>query len=255
MKGGKTLAFAPRSRRHPALAEPPLPGGLLTGIVPASCYRGPVTSAPLPPRPILRGVSHLVAAILAPPALVALLLLAASPRAYVSGAVFGVSLMLLFGTSAAYHLVPWSSVKAVLRRADHASIFVFIASAYTPFCLKVLGDSWGIPLLAAVWSAAVLGIVFRVAWSEVPRWLGVGLYLGLGWLALAAVWPFAQRAPEMLPWLVAAGLLFSLGGMVYARRRPDPFPRVFGYHEVFHLLVIAGVAINYGLIARFVLPR
>ncbi len=220
-----------------------------------SCYGVSVTSAPLPPRPVLRGVSHLVAAIVAPPALVALLLIAASPRAYVSGAIFGAGLILLFGTSAAYHLLPWRAVQAVLKRADHAMIFVFIGATYTPFCLKVLGDAWGIPLLVAVWSSAALGVVFKVAWPDVPRWLGVGLYLGVGWLALVAAWPLAHRAPEVLPGLLAAGLLFSLGGAVYALRRPDPFPRIFGYHEIFHLLVIVGVAINYGLIAGYVLRR
>ncbi len=209
----------------------------------------------MPPRPLLRGVSHLAAAILAPFAVVALLLAASSPRAYVSGAIFGVGLSLLFGTSAAYHLVPWRSARAILQRVDHSTIFVFIAATYTPFCLLVLGDAWGIPLLVAVWLATAVGIVLRVGWADVPRWLGVGLYLGLGWLALVAAWPFAQRAPEVLPVLVAAGLLFSLGGVVYALRRPDPFPRVFGYHEVFHLLVILGVIINYGLIAGYVLPR
>ena len=209
----------------------------------------------MPPRPVLRGVSHLVAAIVAPPALVALLLIAASPRAYVGGAIFGAGLILLFGTSAAYHLLPWRSVKAVLKHADHATIFVFIAATYTPFCLGVLGDAWGIPLLVAVWSSAALGAVLKVARPELPRWLGVGLYLGLGWLALVAAWPLAQRAPEVLPGLLAAGLLFSLGSAVYALRRPDPFPRIFGYHEIFHLLVIAGVAINYGLVAGYVLRR
>ncbi|HEY5477891.1 MAG TPA: hemolysin III family protein [Tepidiformaceae bacterium] len=214
-----------------------------------------MTSGPMPPRPVLRGVSHLVAAIIAPFALIVLLSIAASPRAYVGASVFGAGLILLFGTSASYHLLPWPSAKALLKRADHATIFVFIAATYTPFCLMVFGDSWGIPLLVAVWSAAALGVVLKVAWPEAPRWLGVGLYLGVGWLAVVAGWPLAHRAPGLLLGLVAAGLLFSLGSVVYALRRPDPFPRVFGYHEIFHLLVIAGVAINYGLIAGDVLRR
>ena len=209
----------------------------------------------MPPRPALRGVSHLVAAIGAPPALVALLFVAQSPRAYVGGAIFGAGLILLFGTSAAYHLLPWRSAKTVLKRADHATIFVFIAATYTPFCLKVLGDAWGIPLLVAVWSSAALGVVIKVVRPDAPRWLSVGLYLGVGWMALVAAWPLAQRAPEVLPGLLAAGLLFSLGSAVYALRRPDPFPRIFGYHEIFHLLVVAGVAINYGLVAGYVLPH
>jgi hemolysin III len=227
----------------------------LTSALRRSCYGGLVTSAYMPPRPVLRGVSHLVAAIVAPAGLVALLLIAASPRAYVGAAIFGAGVILLFGTSAAYHLLPWHAVTGILKRADHAMIFVFIAATYTPFCLNVLGDAWGIPLLVAVWSSAALGVVFKVARPEVPRWLGVGLYLAVGWLALVAAWPLAHRAPEVLPGLLSAGLLFSLGSVVYVFRRPDPFPRVFGYHEIFHLLVIAGVAINYGLIAGFVLRR
>ncbi len=113
-------------------------------------------------------------------------------------------------------------------------IFVFIAATYTPFCLSVLGDAWGIPLLVAVWSSAALGVVFKVARPEVSRWLGIGLYLGVGWLAFVAAWPLAHRAPEALPGLLSEGLLFSAGSVVHAFRRPDPFPRVFGYHEIFH---------------------
>lgn len=212
-------------------------------------------SIPMPTRPALRGVSHLIAALVAPFALVALLLIAGSPRGYVGGAIFGAALILLFGTSAAYHLLPWPSAKALLKRADHAMIFLFIAATYTPFCLMVLGDGWGIPLLVAVWAAAVLGMVVKIGWPETPRWLGVGLYLGVGWLAVVAAWPLAQRAPELLLGLVSAGLLFSAGSVVYAVRRPDPFPCIFGYHEIFHLLVIAGVAINYGMIAGYVLQQ
>ncbi len=206
------------------------------------------------PLPRLRGVSHLAAAIIGGPALAALMLVADSPRAYLGGAIFGIGLILLFGTSAAYHRLPGSSLRAVLKRADHAMIYVFIAATYTPFCLESLGDAWGIPLLVAAWLAATLGVVLAVAGSEFPRWLAVGLYLGLGWMALVAAWPLAHHAPQVLPGLVAAGLLFSLGSLVYLFRRPNPFPHTFGYHEIFHLAVIAGVGINYGLIAGFVLP-
>jgi len=254
-----TLRFAPwphdllivMDRRRRAVLIP----AELTGNPRPSCYRSRVTTIPVQPRPVLRGVSHLVAVILALPALGVLLMAASSPRGYVSGAIFGAGLILLFGVSAAYHLLPWRSAKAVLKRADHATIFVFIAATYTPFCLMLLGDAWGVPLLIVVWCLATLGAVLKVLWPDLPRRLGVGLYLGLGWMGVVAGWPFAQHAPEVLPGLAAAGLLFSLGGVVYALRRPNPFPLVFGYHEVFHLLVIAGVAVNYGLIAGFVLPR
>lgn len=206
-------------------------------------------------QPLLRGVSHLGAAIAAPAGAAWLLLIADSPSAYVGGAIFAASLILLYGTSASYHRMSWKpTLRRVLRRLDHAMIFVLIAGTYTPLCLKV-SLAWGIPILSVVWGIAGAGVLLRLAWLGGPRWLGVTLYAVLGWLSLVAVSELLEEfASGLLVMLVLGGVLYTLGGAVYAAGRPDPWPRVFGYHEVFHLLVIAGSAVHYSLIAAFVLP-
>ena len=213
-------------------------------------------SAPAePPRPVLRGVFHLAAAAAAPAGLVLMLLLAGSPRAYVGAGIFGASLMICYTVSASYHLVPWSRIlRRVMKRLDHAMIFTLIAGTYTPFCLLVLDNAWGIPVLCVVWSLAGIGMLIKLAWPDAPRWLSVSLYLGVGWLALVASWPIARSmslAPLAL--LVFGGLLYSVGAIVYAARRPNPYPRVFGYHEVFHTLVVVAGLIHFSVIAFFVL--
>lgn len=210
----------------------------------------------LPQRPLLRGVFHLAAVFVAAAGAVALLVLADSARAYAGAAIFGTSLVLLYGTSASYHRVTWSPRKrAIVKRLDHAMIFVLIAGTYTPFCLTVPSKAWGISMLAVVWGVAGAGILMKVLWPNAPRWLGVACYVALGWLALIA-------APQLTAWfslsplllLATGGVLYTLGGIVYAARRPDPWPRVFGYHEVFHVLTVAGSAVHYALVAIYVLP-
>lgn len=203
------------------------------------------------PKPLFRGVLHLIVAVIAPAGLVMLLLLAGSPRAYVGASVYGTCIMLLYTSSANYHLAPWSRRwNGAMKRLDHAMIFLLIAGSYTPFCLIVLGDAWGIPMLSVVWSFAGLGVLVKLAWPYAPRWLSTGLYLALGWVGVVAAAPVARSldiAPLVL--LAAGGLLYTAGAIVYALRRPDPFPRIFGFHEVFHALVIAGSAVHFTLIA------
>ncbi len=209
-----------------------------------------------PPRPLLRGVMHLAVALVAPFALVAMMLVSGSARAYVGGAIFGATLIVCYATSAGYHLAPWPRrMRGVMKRADHAMIFALIAGTYTPFCLLVLGNGWGISVLCVVWGLAGAGMLLKLAWPSPPRWLGVATYLSVGWLALVASPPIASAlTPGALAMLVAGGLLYSAGAVVYALRRPDPFPRVFGYHEVFHLLVVTGGALHFALIAFYLLP-
>ncbi len=207
-------------------------------------------------RPVLRGAFHLCAAIAAIGGAVLLLLLADSARAYVGGAIFGATLILLYTISAAYHRITWTPrLRAIIRRLDHSMIFILIAGTYTPFCLLVLNTAWGISTLSVVWGLAGAGIVMKLAWPGAPRWLSVLLYAIVGWLALVASTELAAwftLGPLLL--LVLGGLLYTLGGAVYAIRKPDPCPRVFGYHEVFHVLVIAGSVVHFSLVAIYVLP-
>jgi hemolysin III len=205
------------------------------------------------PRPALRGVLHLAAALTAVAGTVLLMLFADKPTGYVGGAIFATTLILLYGTSASYHQVRWrSSWRQVVQRIDHSMIFVLIAGTYTPFCLDVsLG--WGIPLLAIVWTLAGLGVLTKVIWPAGPRWLGVSLYIALGWIAIvAATEVFDHYFGSPLALLVTGGLLYTIGGIVYALRRPDPWPRIFGYHEIFHGFVVAGSAVHYAVIAIYV---
>ena len=206
-------------------------------------------------RPLLRGYFHVAAALAAVAGWVVLVVLADTPRAYVAGAIFAVSLIALYTISGTYHTISWGRrMHAVLKRVDHAMIFVLIAGTYTPFCLLAVSDAWGLSLLAIVWSIAGVGIVLKLAWPHAPRWLGVGLYLATGLIGLVA-------ATELTDWfalvplllLAGGGLLYSAGGLIYTLRRPDPFPSVFGYHEVFHLLVIGGSVLHYSLVAGYLM--
>ena len=206
-------------------------------------------------RPALRGVLHLCAAVAAALGAAWLLLIADSASAYVGAAIFASSLMLLYGTSASYHQVPWRPTwRRTVKRLDHAMIFVLIGGTYTPFCLEV-SLAWGIPLLSVVWGLAGAGALLKIAWPDAPRGLSVALYVGLGWLALVAASEVVAEFPVgPLVMLPLGGVLYTVGSVVYAIRRPDPWPRVFGYHEVFHALVVAGSTVHFSLVAVYVLP-
>ncbi len=207
-------------------------------------------------RPALRGAFHLAAAIAAIAGAVLLVLLANSARAYVGGAVFAASLILLYTVSAAYHRITWTPrLRSIVRRLDHSMIFVLIAGTYTPFCLLALNTAWGISMLSVVWGIAGAGIILKIAWPRAPKWLSVAFYITIGWLALVAT-------PQLASWFTAGplallllgGVLYTMGGVIYALRKPNPCPRVFGYHEVFHLLVVAGSVLHYSLVAIYLLP-
>lgn len=208
------------------------------------------------PRPLLRGYFHLGAAAAAVVGCVVLVLLADSPRAYVGGAIFAASLIALYLVSGTYHTITWGPrMRSFFRRLDHAMIFVVIAGSYTPFCLIAASTGWGITLLALVWSLAGAGVALKIAWPTAPRWLGVSLYVATGWIALVAATEIADwfaLIPLLL--LAAGGVLYTIGGVIYAAKRPNPFPRVFGYHEVFHLLVIAGSVLHYSVVAGWLIP-
>jgi hemolysin III len=203
---------------------------------------------------MLRGVLHLVVAVLAPLAFLLLLSRADSPKRYVGASIFATSLLLLYASSANYHLAPWPDrLHRVWKRVDHSMIFVLIAGTYTPFCLVVLDNAWGIPMLAVTWSLAAAGALLKVIRPDAPRWLGVGLYMALGWIGIVPITEVVSSlAPPAIVLMMVGGLFYSIGGVVYGLRRPDPWPRVFGYHEVFHAFVIAGSTVHFVVVATWV---
>jgi hemolysin III len=207
-------------------------------------------------KPRLRGVLHQYAFFASLGSGTLLLLLAATTRASIAAAVYATSVSALFGTSALYHRVTWTPpARRRMRRLDHAMIFLLIAGTYTPVGLLVLHGTLATVVLAVVWGGALAGIVLQLAWTRAPRWLGGTVYLALGWVAVAAMPQlFAQLGVAGGLLLVIGGLVYSAGAAVYALRRPDPVPAVFGYHEVFHLLVIAGVAAHFLAIGLFAVP-
>jgi hemolysin III len=181
---------------------------------------------------------------------IVLISLAATPTGVIGGAVFLTASVLLFGTSGVYHRGTWGTRgQAILRRMDHANIYIFIAATYTPLALILLDGSSRTTLLVLIWSAAVGGLFFRLLWLSAPRWLYTVLYIAMGWAALgwlAAFYRAAGLAVVIL--IVAGGVCYTLGAIVYARKRPNPSPTWFGYHEIFHVGTIAGFACHYAAI-------
>jgi hemolysin III len=146
-------------------------------------------------------------------------------------------------------------LRGVMKRLDHSMIFALIAGSYTPFCLIVLPNAWGITMLSLVWTFAGLGMLLKVAWPFAPRWLGVALYLTLGWIGIIPAHEVASSLTAAeLALLLAGGAMYTVGGIIYALRRPDPYPRVFGFHEIFHLCVVAGSLLHFALLAIFIIP-
>ena len=205
----------------------------------------------------MRGYLHAVAAVLSPAGAAYLVVLSgADPPRLLSMLVYGAGLTLLFAVSAVYHLRAWAPSRArILRRLDHASIFVLIASTYTPVAFNLLSGVWRIGVLVTIWILAAAGAAVAVAGVQLTRWLRVAIYIAMGWLAGLAI---GQIEPALPPGataaLVAGGLLYTIGAVLYALRWPDPWPRVFGYHEIFHLLTIVAGAVFYGIILAYVLP-
>lgn len=204
-------------------------------------------------KPLLRGVFHEIAVVFALAGGVALTLMASGTRATVAVAIYGVSLTALFGISALYHRPRWGPRPyVIMRRLDHSAIFVLIAGTYTPIGLLVPSRT-GLVLLAVVWAGALAGVVFSILWPRAPKWLAATLYVALGW-AVVPVLPEIGRTlgPLGLALLAGGGVIYSIGALIYALRRPDPFPTVFGYHEIFHLLVIVAAAFHYAAVVTVV---
>jgi hemolysin III len=207
-------------------------------------------------KPRLRGVLHQWAFAASLVTGVGLVLEATSARARLAVAVYALSVAALFGTSALYHRVDWRTLSARrwMRRLDHTMIFVLIAGTYTPFSLLVLPGTLGLVILIAVWSAALAGSVFKLVWIDAPGWLGAATYISIGWIAVAATPELVNGlGVPAVAILALGGILYSAGGVIYARKRPDPVPSVFGYHELFHLLVIAAATLQYLVVAFWIL--
>jgi hemolysin III len=213
----------------------------------------PVTT---PVKPRLRGVLHPWAFFVAVAAGAVLVLVAPEGRATLATAIYAVTVAGLFGVSAVYHRVDWASpgTRRWMRRLDHSMIFCVIAGTYTPFALLVLDGTLATAILIAVWGGALGGIVLNLVWIDAPKWLTAIVYVALGWVAVAAFPALFDELGTTPTLLVAVGgILYTLGAVVYATRRPDPSPAVFGYHEIFHALVIAAAAVQYGVVAFYVI--
>jgi hemolysin III len=203
-------------------------------------------------KPYLRGVSHEVAFFVALVAGGWLVATATSRLAIGVTAIYAITLALMLGVSASYHRGNRApSAELRWKRADHAMIFVFVAGTYTPICVLGIGGAPGMRILALVWAAAVLGAMRALLWVRAPRVIATALYVVQGWLMIA-YWPDVRTAlaTPLLQLLVTGGMLYTVGALVYALRRPDPLPRWFGYHEVFHSFVIAASVCHFLLISR-----
>ena len=216
----------------------------------------PIPSVTVPrSRPRLRGVLHHYAFLVSLVSGAVLVLGAPSRRAVVVAVVYGVSLSALLGVSALYHRVTWSEgTRRWMARLDHSMISVLIAGSYTPFGVLVLSGTFALVLLILMWAGALANILFHVLWIDAPKWLSAACYVALGWIGVVALPDLKAHAgwgPAAL--LMAGGIIYSLGALVYALRRPDPVPAVFGYHEVFHALVVVAAGVHYAAIASVLL--
>jgi hemolysin III len=224
----------------------------------AEAARGAATEAIAAVKPKLRGVSHEWAFFLSLGFGTALILLAKTPKATLAVAIYAVSLSALLGTSALYHRVNWTrpNVRLWMRRLDHSMIFFLIAGTYTPFALLVLNGTIANAILVVVWIGAIAGAVVEMIWIDHPKWVAALIYLSIGWVAVIAfpeLWSEMGVAGTLL--VAVGGLLYTAGAVVYATQRPNPNPAIFGYHEVFHLFVIAAAVAHFSAIAFFALPK
>ncbi|HYE11816.1 MAG TPA: hemolysin III family protein [Patescibacteria group bacterium] len=204
------------------------------------------------------GLTHLLGAVLSAVGLVFMIYYAVAEGTVwhiVSFSIFGSSLILLYTASTLYHLLCISDkgVK-VLRKIDHMMIYVLIAGTYTPLCLIPLRGGWGYSLLITIWGIAITGIIMKLLWFDAPRWLYTLFYLGMGWLVVIAFWPMIKTIPAGgIAWLVAGGLLYSIGAVIYGTKWPPLKSKVFGFHEIFHLFVLYGSFCHFWLMFRYVL--
>ena len=225
-----------------------------TDVQPAAPNGADRPEGSVPVKPLMRGWMHLVCFFLAIPAGVTVVALAQSSRGRVGALVYAVGLIALFGVSGTYHRVGWSdNARRLMQKLDHGTIFVMIAASYTPLCLIVLQGWLAWTMLAIAWTGAVVGFVVAFTGGRTSRIVRGTLYITLGWVAVAAVpqmWQHMSIAELVL--IAVGGVLFTVGSVFLLTNWPDPFPRVFGYHEVWHVMVIAAVACHFVAITMVV---
>jgi len=205
----------------------------------------------------MNGLTHFIGALFS---LLAIYLLLSRPFGgsstlhTVSFLIFGISMLLLYTFSTLYHWLPLSDKKLeVLRKIDHIMIFIFIAATYTPICLIVMGDAWGWSIFGTAWLVALIGLFIKIFWLNAPRVLYTGIYLLMGWIIVVGIWPLIQAfSKEGVTWLAVGGLSYSVGAVVYAFKKPDPWPGFFGFHEIFHIFVMLGSFSHFIMIYYYV---
>lgn len=198
----------------------------------------------------ISGLTHLIGALLAVLATVLLILRSVNPAMpwhIVTFSIFGGGMILLYTASTLYHWLPVSEKWIqVLRRVDHSMIFFYIAATYTPICLIPLRGPWGWSIFGVIWGLALGGIGMKIFWLHAPRWFSTAIYLAMGWLVLVGIYPLVQNlSAGAIAWLVAGGVVYSMGAVIYALKWPNPIPKRFGFHEIFHLFVIGGSACHF----------
>lgn len=194
------------------------------------------------------GLTHLGGAILALAGLIALIVISWGEQAkLISSLIYGISLIALFAASATYHMVVAKpKTIAVLRKIDHAAIYLLIAGTYTPFCINAFSGFWQWGLLSIIWALALIGIGIKVFLINVPRWVNAGVYLIMGWLVIAAIQEMLNTlSPATLTWLIVGGVTYTLGAIIYITKKLDFKPGIFGFHEVWHIFVMLAAAAHY----------
>jgi len=203
------------------------------------------------------GLTHFIGAILAIVGLILLIYKSVDPvRPWhlVTFSVFGTGLILLYTTSTLYHWLPFSE-KGIqrMRRLDHMMIFILIAATYTPICLIPMRGPWGWSLFGSIWGLATLGILLKFFWLQAPRWFSTMIYILMGWLVVVGIWPLIQALKlGGFMWVLIGGLFYTVGAIIYALKKPDPWPNIFGFHEIFHIFVMLGSFSHFWVMYRYV---
>ena len=203
----------------------------------------------------ISGLSHFIGIILSIAGLILLVIKVSTGKPWhlVAFLVFGASMILLYTASTLYHWLPLSEKgTAYLRKLDHSMIFLLIAGTYTPVCLIPLRGAWGWSIFGSIWGLALFGIGYKSIWFNAPRWLSTAIYTIMGWLIIIAIWPLIQVVPwQGMIWLLVGGLFYTGGAIIYGIKKPNPWPEVFGFHEIFHIFVLFGTISHFWMIYRY----